>query len=150
MVPERPHLRFLTQYALASINRIADRVEQHVSVEWLRQEFCSSCLHRPDCRWYVGVPCDEDDRHVNSIGGDALLQIEAIEVRKLNVKYQATRREDSGTSQEFLCGSECFRPAACALDQQFKPFADQDIVINNEHDRYSAPHARCVRFSRFR
>jgi hypothetical protein len=36
------------------------------------------------------------------------------------------------------------------LDQQFKPFADQVIVIHNEHDRNGAPYARCVRFSRFR
>src|SRR5208283_6065733 len=94
-----------------------------------------------DYRWYIGVPRDEDDGHVNSIGSDAHLQIEAIEVRKLNVKYQATRGEDSGTSQELLCGSECFHLAACALDQQFERFSDRDIVIHNEHDRYGAHRA---------
>jgi hypothetical protein len=86
MVPQRPHLRLFTQYAVASIDGMADCAQQHVTVAWLCQEFGSSCLHRPDCRSYVVVPRAEDDRHVNSIS-DALLQIETIEIRKRNVKY---------------------------------------------------------------
>jgi len=41
------------------------------------------------------VTGDEDDRHVGPIGGDTLLQVETIEVRKTNVQYQAARSKNS-------------------------------------------------------
>ena len=74
-------------------------LKQHVIVEWLRQELDRSRLHGLDRHRHVAVARDEDDRHVNPIGGDALLQFETIEVRKINVKYQAARNEDSGRAR---------------------------------------------------
>src|ERR1700724_105375 len=78
------------------------------------------------------VTSDEDDRHVNPIDSDALLQIETIEARKSNVEYQAARSKDSWARQEFLCGRECLRLPACAADQRFQRSAHRDADANTQ------------------
>jgi len=49
---------------------------------------------------------------------NAFLQIEPIEVRKADVKDQATRGINSWACAEFLCGRECLWLPACITDQQ--------------------------------
>ena len=119
---------------LAALDGVPDGAQQHLVAEWLGQELDRSRLHGLDRHRHVAVTGDEDDRHVNPIGGDALLQIETVEVRKSNVKHQAARSKDSWAGQEFLRGRECLRLPACAADQQFQRFAHRDVVVNNEHD----------------
>jgi hypothetical protein len=67
------------------LDRLRDGAQQHVVVEWLRQEPQSSRLHRLERRRHIAVTVDKDDPHVDPIG-DALLRIETIEVGKRNVK----------------------------------------------------------------
>src|SRR5258708_7404626 len=115
--------------------------QQHVVVDWLRQELDSSRLHGLDCHRNVAITSDEDDWHINPID-DELLQIETIEVRKRNVKYQAARNKDSWAGEEFLCGRECLWLPACGADQQFQRLAHRDAVVNHEHDWCGVRHGR--------
>jgi hypothetical protein len=71
---------------------VPDGAQQRVVAEGLRQELDGSRLHGPDSHWYVAETGDEDDGHIAAFGGDALLQIETIQVRKSHVKYQAACR----------------------------------------------------------
>src|ERR1700737_3059459 len=132
----------MTKYGAAAFDGIVDCAQQRVPAEWLCQEIDSSRLHGLDRHRHVAVTRDEDDRHVNPIDSDALLQIETTEVWKSNVKYQAARSQDSWASEEFLCGRECLRLPACGADQQFQRFAHRDVVVNNEHDWCSVRHRR--------
>src|ERR1700688_2509065 len=95
--------------SLAALDGVPDRVQQHVVAEWLRQELDSARLHGLHRHRHVTVTGDEDDRHVNPIDSNALLQIETIEVRKSNVKDQAARSQDSWARQEFLSGRKRLR-----------------------------------------
>ena len=47
----------------------------------------------------VAVARDEDDRHIDSIRSDTLLQVETVEIRKNNVKDKTTRGEDAWTGR---------------------------------------------------
>jgi hypothetical protein len=78
----------------AASDGVTDGVQQNVGAEWLRQEFDSSRPHGPDRHHCIAATRDEDNRHVNSIDSQVLLQIEPVEVRKTNIKYQATRSRD--------------------------------------------------------
>ena len=109
-------MRLMIKRGVTARNGLTDGAQQHVVAEWLRQELDSSRLHSLDCHGHVTVTRDENDRHVNSIDGDALLQIETIEVRKTNVKYEAARSNDSWTGEEFLRGREGLRLPASAAD----------------------------------
>ncbi len=122
-IPQRPCLRLVSKCSLAALDGVPDGAQQHVVAEWLRQELDSSRLHRLDRHRHVAVTRDEDDRHVNPIDSDALLQIETIEVRKSNVKDQAARSQDSWARQEFLSGRERLRLPARAADQRFERLA---------------------------
>ena len=141
-VPERPSLRLIIKCRVAALDGVPDGAQQHVVAEWLRQELDSSRLHRLDRHRHVAVTRDEDDGHVDPIDSDALLKIEAVEVRKINVKNQAARSKDWWAGEEFPCGRKCLRLPACGADQQFQRFAHRDVVINNEHDWCSVRHRR--------
>ena len=69
-----------------------------------------------------------------AIGRDALLQVEAVEVRKRDIEHQAARSEDARAGEELLRGREGLRLPACASDQQLQRFAHRDVVVNDEHD----------------
>src|SRR5271156_3172909 len=118
-LPQRPYLRLMTKCSMAAFDGVSDRTQQQLIADWLRQEIGSSRLQSPDCRRHIAVRRDEDDRHFNSIG-DALLQIETIEIWKSNVQYQAAWSQHSWARQEFLRAREDFRLPACAVDQQFQ------------------------------
>jgi hypothetical protein len=125
---KRAYPGLVIKCGLAALDRVLDRVQQHVVAEWLRQELDSSRLHGLDRHRHVAETGDQDDRHVNPIHSDALLQIKTIEVRKRNVKYQAARNNDSWARQEFPRRRECLRLPACVADQQFQRFAHRDVV----------------------
>ncbi len=98
---------------------VLDGVQKQVVAEWLCQELDCSCLHGLDRHRDVTVSCDENDRHVDPID-DAFLEIEAVEVGKINVEYQATRSKSTWAR---LCGLECLWLPALVADQQFERFA---------------------------
>src|SRR6266851_6574317 len=127
-IPERTYLRLVTKCSLAALDGVADGAQQHVVAEWLHQELDSSRLHGLDRHRNVAVTRDEDDWHVHPIDSDALLQIETIEARKIDVKHQAARSKDSWAREEFLCGRKCLRLPASAADQRLQRFAHRHVV----------------------
>jgi hypothetical protein len=112
---------------------VPDGAQQRLVAERLRQELECSPLHGLDRHRHVAVSRNEDDRHVNPIDGDALLQIEAAEVRKTDVEYQAARDKKWWTGEKFLRGREGLGLPPCAADQQFQRLAHGDIVVDDEH-----------------
>ena len=48
----------------APFDSLPDRVQQHVVIEWLRQEFDSARLHGLHRHEYIPMARNEDDRHV--------------------------------------------------------------------------------------
>ena len=62
----------------------------------LRQELDGSRFHRLNRHRYIPVACNEDDRHVGAIVGDALLQLETAQSRHRNVEHQTTRNRRPG------------------------------------------------------
>jgi hypothetical protein len=83
---------------------------------------------------------DEDNRHVRPFSGDTLLQIQAIEAWKRNIKYKAARNNNTRVNEEFLGRSENLWLPASTPDHQFKRLADGDIVVNHEHNRRGLGH----------
>jgi hypothetical protein len=90
----RLHLsHFLASASAAWLrSRSCRTAHNSTSSEWPRQELDRSRLHGLDRRRHVAVPGDEDDRHVDPIDRDALLQIETIEASRCRL----TTPRDSG------------------------------------------------------
>src|SRR5438132_6777371 len=99
-MPKLAHFGIVAKCTAAALDCVADSVQQYVGAEWLGQELDSSGFHGLDCHRHVTVARDEDDRHIGAID-DALLQVQAAEVRKSNVKHQATRSNRSRVNEEF-------------------------------------------------
>src|ERR1700683_422919 len=77
---------------------------------------------------------DEDDRHVGTFDCNSLLELEAIDAGKREVKYEATRDTGAGAIEEFLGGRERLGAPAFVLDQQFQRLAHGDVVINDKNN----------------
>src|SRR4051812_41751379 len=117
-----------------------DRTQQHLVVERFRQKLYSPCLHRLDRHRHVAVTGDEDDRHVDPLGGDQLLELEPIQVWKTDIEHETTGRQNSGPVEELLRGRECLWLPTGGVDQELERFAHGDIVIHDEHDWGSVRH----------
>src|SRR5258708_24060334 len=131
-VPERACLCFTTKCGLAALDGVSDGTQQHFVAEWLRQELDGARLHGLDGHWYVPVPRNEDDRHIDPIAGDAFLQIETIETWKRNVKYEATRNKDSWAAEKFLCGREYLPLPPCAANQHLHRLASGNVFATHD------------------
>jgi len=131
---ERPALRLLPQRCIAALDRGADRAQQHLVSEWLRQELHRARLHGLNRHRHVAVTRDEDDWHVDPVDRHPLLQIETVEVRKIDVQYQAAWSDDSWTLQEFLRGRKGLWLPARTADQQFQRFTHRNVVVYDEYD----------------
>src|SRR5688572_19267835 len=94
------HVRGKTGGGSASLDRVINGAQQLVADEWLRQELHGARLHGANGRWDVTVAGYENDRHVDPIVGDALLQLEAIEIRQRDVEDEAAGNGDTGPHEE--------------------------------------------------
>src|SRR5882672_9273574 len=105
----------------AALNGVADRAQQHIITEWLRQELDSARLHSLHRHGHIAVACDEYNWHLNSFDSDALLQIEPVKARKRNVQYEAARSKLAWMGKEFLLliRSEGWQPETFASAQEF-------------------------------
>ena len=81
--PKQPHLVLIDECRLAALDCLTDGAQQLVVVEWFGEELNRAGLHGPDRHWHIAMAGDEDDRHVDVVGGDALLKFKTIEVRKI-------------------------------------------------------------------
>ena len=62
----------MTKCSMAAFDGVPDRTQQQLIADGLRQEIDGSRLQSSDCRAYIGVGRDEDDRHFNPIGDELL------------------------------------------------------------------------------
>jgi hypothetical protein len=63
---------------------------------------------------------DKNDRHVRPIHSDALLQFEAIQSWKTNLKNETAWKGDSRAVEECSSGDEGVRLPACVADQKLQ------------------------------
>src|SRR5262245_7193972 len=134
VVPEPPYLRGTIKDDPATLQSLTNGAQQRVATEWLCQELESARLHGPDRCWNIAVARDEDDRHVRSIDGDLLLQVEATEAGKREIEHQTAGDEGAWAGQEFRCRPECLRLPTGIADQPFEGLADGNVVVDDEHD----------------
>src|SRR5262249_23318003 len=128
--------------AATAFEGTADRLQQHLIAEWLRQELNGSGLHRSNARSDVAVPADEDDWHIRPIDHDTFLKIQTADVREGDVEYHAARNQCSGTNKEFLRRREGLDLPTCRLNQQFQRLTHRNVVVDDENDRGGGRGAR--------
>jgi len=87
------YLRCSTLHCPAAIQSETDCFQQRLLIERLGQELRRASLHRPHGHRHVAVGADKDDRHVGSVTGELLLEIEASEARKQHLENQAARAQ---------------------------------------------------------
>src|SRR5262245_17311212 len=88
-VSQQAYLRIAGERRPAAVERLPDRADQHVLIDRFRQELDGAALHRLDDHRGITMSGDEDERHVVAIDGDELLQLETVEVGKIDVEDQA-------------------------------------------------------------
>ena len=138
-IPQLAQLLLAPERVLAARERLADGGKDDVVAERLGEKLDRAGLHRAYRHRHVGIPRDEDDRHVRPIGSDALLQVEAVEIRKPDVEDQAARRERARMGKECRGGGKCCRIPTGTLNERVERLAHGNVVIDDEHDR------RCAR-----
>ena len=70
-----------------------------------------SLIHR---HRHVAVTRDENDRHINPVSRNALLQFKPVEIRERNVKHQAAWGQSARVREEILRGRENLGPSVYA------------------------------------
>src|SRR5262245_21555711 len=86
---QSPHRGVNRQCSPAPLESLLDRAQQALLAERFRQELDSSSLHRFHRHWHVAVASDEDYGHLRTFDRDHLLQIQPIQIRKIDVEDQA-------------------------------------------------------------
>mgnify|MGYP003694067575 CR=1 FL=1 len=70
-----------------------------------------------------------------AIDSDALLQLEAADVRKSDVEYQAARsKELVGEDRNSRAEANVSGCQPCGVDQQLQRSADRDVVVDDKYD----------------
>src|ERR1700689_157599 len=118
---------------MTALDRASDGGQQNFVAKWFRQKLDGSALHGPDGHWHIAVARDEDDRHVSSIGGQAFLQIETIQIGEGHVEHPATRPRRARARQEFPGGRESLNLPSLESQQRLKRFTHRNVVVNYEH-----------------
>jgi hypothetical protein len=105
----------------------------------------------------VAVTGDEDDRHLDPIDGDTLMQIETVEVWQTNVEDHATRGEDLWARKELLSDANV---SGCQPSQRIKSSSDSRTetssttntigaayAISNDRDSWPIAHVPIILYS---
>ncbi len=110
------HLHPLLQaksYATA-FEGLPDGAQQHFFAEWFCQTFDRASLHGLDGHTHIEQTGNKDDRHVCPFDSYTLLEVETVQARQRNVKYEAARNKRSRTGEKFFSGRKCCRLPAFA------------------------------------
>lgn len=67
-----------------------DSVKKILITERLCEELYRTTLHRSHSHWYVGMGCDEDDRHLPVCAGKVALKLKTASPRHSHVEHQAS------------------------------------------------------------
>jgi hypothetical protein len=78
------------------------------------------------------VAGDEDDGHVGTLRGHALLQFEAVEAGKGEIEQQAAGLMGAGAREKLLRGNEGFDGETLLGEKKLQGFADGDVIVDDE------------------
>src|SRR5262245_46010212 len=109
--------------------------------ERLLDEVDCSFLDRGDRRPHVAVGGDEDDRNVDLVALEVLLQLEAAHAGETQVEHQAPGSAGLIGSDELRSGIECADGDAVRLHQPGPQRADRLVVLDDVSGRR---HAACL------
>src|SRR5262249_36729175 len=80
-VSQRLYFRFLAHRVAALLDRMTDRVQQNIGIEWLGEGLDRACFHGPYGHRDVALPGDEDDGQGSTLC-EPLLQFKAVKPRQ--------------------------------------------------------------------
>lgn len=130
------------QDSVTALDGAFDRAQQRCIVDGLGQELDRATLHGLHRGRHVTVAGDENDRQVEPLGADTLLQLEPVQVRQRHVQHQAAGSEMPGPVEEFLTRRKRLRLPTCAADQRFQRLAHGDVVVDDEYGRRGPRHGQ--------
>ena len=81
------------------------------------------------------VPLAITEIMYNPIGGDAFLQVESVQVGKVDVEDETPRHVHAWPREELRRGGERFASKPDGVDQELQRFAHRDVVVDDEYDR---------------
>ncbi len=143
---QRGQLSLLRQGGLAPRQRLANGAEQDLVVEGLGEELDGARLHGLNRHRDVAMPGDEDDRHVEPVCCELLLEVEPVLTREADVEHQAAWHSGPLTTQELLGGLERLYLQTDALEEQLQRLSHREVVVDDEHDGRLKWHRWRVKF----
>src|ERR1700680_3154607 len=88
-LPERGQYPFTLPAGTIASEPGLDSVKQVLITEWLCEELYGAALHRLHGHRYVGMRCDEDDRHLPVRSGKVALKLKTASPRHSHIEHQA-------------------------------------------------------------
>jgi hypothetical protein len=124
-----------------------DDFQQLLFVEWLRQEIQGPRLDGANAGGDVAMTGDKDDRRMVS-ARHLPLQIEAVNVRQLDIEHQAGRHLRLGVSHVRRCGSERHRVQTGGRQQVLQRLAQAAVIVDDQYDGVCRRHSDVLRFAK--
>src|SRR5262245_30401726 len=90
-LPERSHCLIVLSTSTIASEAGLDGIKQFLITEWLCKELYRTAFHRLHRHRYVGVRCDEDDRHLPVCSDKFTLKLKTTSPRHSYVKHHASR-----------------------------------------------------------
>jgi hypothetical protein len=90
-LPEPSHCPITIPTGLIASEAGLDSVKEVLITERLCEELYRTTLHRLHRHWYVGVRCNEDDRHLSVRSGEVALKLKTASPGHSYVEHQASR-----------------------------------------------------------
>src|SRR4051812_40112060 len=90
-VPQVAHRLLAAKRGSTSLDGLLDCADERVAGQRLRQKLDSSSFHGLHRHRYITVARYENDRHIEPVSRDALLQFETINIGKAHIEHQAAR-----------------------------------------------------------
>jgi hypothetical protein len=100
---QRLQFIFSTERGRAALDRLPNRIQQHLLINRLGKKFHSSGFHRLDGSLYVASAGEKDNRHATALRGDSLLKFETIHIREECLEDQTARNGGASAGEELVC-----------------------------------------------
>ncbi len=123
-----------------------DEFQELLFVERLRQEIQGSRLDGANAGGDVAMTGDEDDWWMVS-ARHLPLQIEAVDVRQLDVEKQTSRRLRLGVGHVCRGGTKRHRAQTRGRQQVLQRFAQAAVVVDDQYDGVCRHHSGVLRFA---
>jgi hypothetical protein len=123
-----------------------DEFEELLLIERLRQKIQRSRLDGAHAGGDVAMTGDEDDRRMVSVR-HLPLQIEAVDVRQLDVEKQTRRPLGLRMSRIRRCGSERHGAQTGRCQEVLQRLAEAAVVVDDQYDGVFRGHSDVPRFA---